>query len=83
MLDVTASSLALSVDWNGVAPPEGHIARYPSEVVGTTVAFSTYACPKFGTLQLLVTTLIGENGPEDGGIPPAPRVSTTRQGVML
>jgi hypothetical protein len=41
MFDVMAPSSAFSVEINGCGVPYGHIDRYPSTPVGTTVALNT------------------------------------------
>lgn len=81
--DVTAPSLALSVDTKGCVAPCGHKVRKPSDPDGITVPFSTKAlavaeAPQ-GIGPVLFTTFTSIF-PLKGGVPGGLRVSSTRQG---
>src|SRR5271157_2520873 len=77
MFDVTAPSIAFSVETPGCIPPSGHSVRYPNEPGGTTVPLKTYACAVLGGAHTLPTTSTVSS------LTKAPfplRVSSTRQG---
>src|ERR1700682_2885061 len=82
IFEVTAPSMALSVETTGCVPPCGHNVRKPSGPVGTTVALSTYDWADTGAPQPLAVTftLIV---PFNGGAPGRLLVSSTRHGDKL
>src|SRR3954453_13861987 len=82
MLEVTAPSMAFSVDTSGCGEPCGHNVKKPRGPGDTTVAFITYDCAAAGAPQAAAPTfrsLAPLNGSEPAGL----RVSSTRQGVRL
>ena len=78
--EVTAPSMAFSVETNGRVVPCGHSVRKPSPLGGTTVAFSTNDCAEMGAPQPLVTVFTSM-APLKGGDPGGLRVSSFRAGV--
>src|SRR5580698_4013834 len=79
MFDVTAPSLAFSVDTVGCGSPSGHSVRKLSVPCGIAVALNTYPSEVAGGPQGLVCTLIVFS--PLNGCPPPLRVSITRHGV--
>jgi hypothetical protein len=84
-LEVTAPVGAFSVETIGWGDPAGHVVRYPTGALGTTVMFKAYASALAGIPQLLEATgKVRGTPPARDGAPKVPtgfRVSAMRQGV--
>src|SRR6478672_10795198 len=84
-LDVTAPVRAFSVETIGCGEPAGHVLKYPSGPLGTTVMLKAYAWAVAGMPQLLDGTgNVRVAPPASAGAPKVPvafRVSAMRQGV--